>query len=1500
MSIKSTHNIFRSILATVIIIYTLLLGLLNFSPTEHALARYVAKVLGEKMNTEVMIGNIEIGLFNRVVLKEVCIKDRLNKPLVKAKDISVKLSIRSLFEHQLTLRTISLLDADINLYKQHADSAANYQFVLDAFSSKEKKKKSQLNIRINSVIVRRTNVTYNELYKPLKKGKLDLSHIDVNQANANISLKSLTPENIHLRVRSLSLKEHSGLKIDQLHFDVLADRQKANIRNFLLKTPHSNFEIKHLQAKYDSSNGFAKMWSTVSLNTHIKNWILSTSDLRPFIEIPSNIDLALRLSTQINISKNNAVFKDVSIDDMKQRFNITSTLKLFRNGGTFDSLQLQLQRFHAKQDFINQVANWTHQSPEIQQILSRVGDLDVNGKTTLTSKQNGTLQLNVQSSIGKIIADGTFYNKQVDASMETVNLRPDLLLLERKMPTDINLLTRIRANLQDIKNPVAHIEAELRSALWNEYRIKSIQTTANYDTGVLSAMLKSNDPNAALNATLSVVFDKKNKPTSVKLQSSILNIMPHALGISTPYGQARFSAQIDADIKAFKVPVPIGYVKVKDFKIVGAPRGNFACNNFKVEISEESSTNQKLIVRSDFVDANLSGMLSVDRMKNGLLSILHRSIPGISAKPLYPSADYDQWRINAQFKDAEVLNKMMGLDFEMEGAINVMGMLDASSSGQTSLTLYADNLNIGGNVFEKPSLYIVGKEADYHCLIQTHKSFSGRDYKVAANLSTHNGELTSKLEWNGNKEDNYHGSFECVTRFLDSATSPEFDMYIRPSQFTLADTIWNIASGHVSHINKNISISNVELSHENQSLRIDGNIGPEKNDSIVAKLQNINIEYILDLVNFNAVSLGGQASGNIVYTQSNQNPQLHATLLVPDFTFNHGMMGKANIYGEWNKMNNRINLNADMRLPNSTGYGTKVTGYVSLAEKALDLHIQANHTRLLFLRRYINDLFDNFDGDATGYVRLFGPFKKLDFEGNVNANCAAKVLSTGVEYKLTDGRVDFAPGKFVFNDFTISDMKKGNGKAFGELRHTHLKNLNYDFNITANNMLCYNKEKDNDMPFYSTTTGTGDIKLSGRPKFFSADINLRPVTPTTFVYDLGTQTSLSKDDRMIRFHALTNDDNKETLFSQRIKIDTIAAPVAPPSSVTDDDYGTDITLNFLIDASPSAQLSIITDPRSGDVLTVHGNGTLRATWHNKGRFELFGNYNLTHGEYKVSLQDIIRKNLVIQPGSFITFSGNPLDAALALKTVYTVNGVSLNDLNYGAGFSNKTVRADCILNIGGFARSPQVTFDLDLHNISEDEKQMVRQLISTDEDMSKQVMCLLGVGRFLTATATTSSGEEDTNSSQQSAAAMRSFLSTTLTGQLNSVISSALGNQSKWSFGTNFMPGNEGWNNMEVDGLVQGRLFNDRLLINGNFGYRDNSTYSSNFVGDFDIRYLLTPRGSVNLRAYSETNDRYFTKSSLTTQGIGITLQRDFNTLRELFKTTRKKRKKLIQSPLNH
>ena len=134
---------------------------------------------------------------------------------------------------------------------------------------------------------------------------------------------------------------------------------------------------------------------------------------------------------------------------------------------------------------------------------------------------------------------------------------------------------------------------------------------------------------------------------------------------------------------------------------------------------------------------------------------------------------------------------------------------------------------------------------------------------------------------------------------------------------------------------------------------------------------------------------------------------------------------------------------------------------------------------------------------------------------------------------------------------------------------------------------------------------------------------------------------------------------------------------------------------------------------------------------------------------------------------------------------------------------------------------------------------------------------------------------------------MNSLLSSTISGQLNNMLSHII-NSNQWNFGTNLSTGTQGWTDMEVEGMLSGRLLNNRLLINGNFGYRDNQLANTNFIGDFDVQWLLTPSGDISLKAYNQTNDRYFAKTTLTTQGIGLLFKRDFEHWKELFHRNKK------------
>ena len=1023
------------------------------------------------------------------------------------------------------------------------------------------------------------------------------------------------------------------------------------------------------------------------------------------------------------------------------------------------------------------------------------------------------------------------------------------------------------ADWTDKAHPSVEADIRLPRVGMTAHTYRELWANGSWRGGRLVAELGCADSD--LDAAFSVEANIVGKTLeALRLAGRVEHCAPKALAWSGKFGEAVFSATLSADVHHVAEGIPLGELRIKDFTMV-APEKNYRMDEMVVA-SQRVPAGNRLSLHSDFASAEFEGRLSSRDLKNCGLALAGECLPGLMEVP-ESSVEGREWKLRARMDRTDFLNDVLGVPLYLKGPAEIEGNVRADG-GRMAVVASVPGVRYKETALNDLKLYVRGAEGAYYCLAQVKKDMAGGKVQFAFEASAHDSLLETDLSWKDLAKHRYGGRLSARTAFIGRQKEGAlFRTDIVPTEVAVGDSLWKIAAGHLEWGKRRLSIDGFRLAHGNQSLTLDGRLSQSADDSIVANLQRMDIDYLLGFANIEPVSFAGQASGKVVLSQSTHNPRISAYLTVEDFLFNNGEMGQADIKGSWEMQEGRIYLSAGM---NEQGVGrTLVEGYVSPKDKNLDLSITSFNTNLHFLRRYVGGIFEDLSGRTTGTCRLYGPFKQLDFEGKETVNMSVKIPMTGVTYDVTGGTLDISSGRFDFNDVTVTDKRGGDGKLAGTLYHKHLKNLSYEINAETNRLLLYDLGKSIDMPFYATVFGSGHIHMDGYPGVFNADISIRPERGTDFVYTLDTPDTF----------------NDVSLLTIRDKsaVQTDKVNIAPVEERTQSS-GTDIHLNFLLEMTPEASMKIITNEKSGDFLTVHGSGPMRASFYNKGGFNLFGTYTVADGVYKMNIQDIIRKDFELTPGSSITFSGDPYDGDLKLRAVYVVNSASLSDLNIGNSFSESSVRVNCILNLNGKVNSPEVSFDLDLPTVNEDEKQMVRNIISTEEDMNMQILYLLGVGRFYTydynslATSSTQS---------QSSVAMKSFLSNTLSSQLNDIISNAIGS-SNWSFGANLSTGSVGWSDMEVEGLLSGRLLNNRLIINGNFGYRDRSAYSTNFVGDFDIRYLLTPNGNISLKAYSETNDRYFTKSSLTTQGVGIMLKRDFSNLRDLFSTKRKRKAK--------
>lgn len=338
------------------------------------------------------------------------------------------------------------------------------------------------------------------------------------------------------------------------------------------------------------------------------------------------------------------------------------------------------------------------------------------------------------------------------------------------------------------------------------------------------------------------------------------------------------------------------------------------------------------------------------------------------------------------------------------------------------------------------------------------------------------------------------------------------------------------------------------------------------------------------------------------------------------------------------------------------------------------------------------------------------------------------------------------------------------------------------------------------------------------------------------------------------------------------------------SQIPGDDSPTDFNIDISVDANPNVEVTLVMDPIAGDRIRAWGAGNMRMTYASRNDdMQLFGTYTLDRGTYNFTLQEIIVKDFTIDPGSSISFHGNPYAAQLNITAAYQTTA-NLSDLdvsfNTDKDLARTSVPVRALLKITGDMRQPELTFDLEFPTLSSDIDRKVRSIVNTNDMLSRQVIYLLALNRFYTP-------EYANSGTNHGSSEFASLASTTLSSRLSSILGAI---SDKWTIAPSVRSDNGDFSDMEVDLALSSHLLNNRLLINGNLGYRDKTLNPTSFVGDFDVEYLLNKSGTIRLKAYNRFNDQIFSaRSALTTQGVGVVWKLDFDNLDSWIKRLRRK-----------
>ena len=154
----------RITVISTLVFYFGLIALLNLPAVQHRISTYAARELTRLTQAEVSIGNVDLGLLNRVVIQNVQIKDRQKKDMLGISRFSVKIDIPSLLRGKIRISSVQLFGLDARLNRAHPKAPLNCQFLIDTFASKDTtKSEKSIDLRINSVLIRRGQIHYDVL-----------------------------------------------------------------------------------------------------------------------------------------------------------------------------------------------------------------------------------------------------------------------------------------------------------------------------------------------------------------------------------------------------------------------------------------------------------------------------------------------------------------------------------------------------------------------------------------------------------------------------------------------------------------------------------------------------------------------------------------------------------------------------------------------------------------------------------------------------------------------------------------------------------------------------------------------------------------------------------------------------------------------------------------------------------------------------------------------------------------------------------------------------------------------------------------------------------------------------------------------------------------------------------------------------------------------------------------------------------------------------------------
>lgn len=1402
---------------------------INLPSTQTKLGQYIAELFSSELGTEVRLGKFCYSFPNTFSLKGLTVEDQQGRNMFEASHAEASLDVISL----LASGAFNLSELSVSGVKTLIieDGSYNFQFIIDSLTTPASDTKTKLSI-----------------------SQCDIEILDARYLSMRQNISSKVEKSVITFHNITSANNQLGLTMEQLR-----------CQSFAYKDSCHKIQSKDI-------------------------WIAGDISIQN-----TQAELTAKIHrTSLCVEKRPCVIKGLEVsvkDDIVsiQTIDITSKDYITLKGnGTYDTKQDKVKatiETRLSPKLIHDAEQLVGIDENTKQYISRLGTLAFNGNIEgLLKSRIQDCQLveegTITSDLGELETELSLAKGAIELHACTDKIKIGTLIGDDQLKS-MSMNADAKISVDDLLTSGNHITLDIPSLEYGDKYYRNLQFDGTATEGMIDGYITVDDPAVSLDSKFSFRVNPDNLTDLYDISLGIdLDASERVLSqFMDGSGLNHVVLSMDTQLSNTDLRNMTGVADIHQLTILGWKKP-IDITNGQITIDLEGTHGRLIHIDTDIIDATLYGVIDPVNVNKTFCSQLSHHLPTLTSTPFNSNNNFS---FDVSIRQSSLLSDLLSDTTITTSPVRVTGNID-SPNNILNMTVSAPSFENSDIRLKDITAMISSDKKNMRANIKGHKVSDNDDFTIKIDATAHDDKVTSLIDILQTPDNNIEGMIYAETCFSRNNDNIQTDITLQPSDITLKGEQWHLQPSSITLYDGVTQISHLGLQSADRYIKANGRISHNLSDTISTDFNGFDIATLQDLLNFHPVKFGGNMSGHATISQLLDIPEISATVEVDSFLFQDGYLGKAKINVGWDTNINGVIISADI-LDNPaksaftttwpTKRSTTVRGYVAPGEirDDIQLTITADNTSAKFIHGFLSGVFRDVRGDVNGVMRVTTGSDGVNLIGNMSVDADVQVRATDIVYHINGkDSVNFVPNAFEFHDVQITDAEGNKGFVNGKITHRKLRGLGYSFNIDFKDLLVYDEKEFNSDKFLATAHGTGNLTINGKDGYYTNLVaNLTPSKGCIFAYDAATPDAISK--------------GQFVTFRSRKKLsetsgDTMATTIANIKPI--EDYSSDLVFDINIHMTPDCALMLRMDNHDDGYITAYGTGEIKARYHNKNPFTLNGIYNIKEGKYRLYLQDIIYRDLLLQPNSNVSFNGNPFDADIHLICRHTLPSVPLRDLTSSVEFvQNSSVKVLCDMDITGKLGDMDFGFNIELPNVSDETRQMVRSLISTEEEMNMQMIYLLSLGRFYTNEIARAQGKTGTGSE------MSSLVSSTISGQINNMIGNMVGDDSNWNFGTGLSTGEKGWNNLDVEGSLSGHLLNDRLLINGSFGYRDNSlTNKSNFIGDFDIKYKVFPNRNIYLKGYNQTNDKYFTKSTLTTQGLGISIQKDFDSFSKLFHHT--------------